>query len=95
MALAGLGKCVLGSRVREFSVHTGLFLASEKQDVQSGLYQPGRGRRSPCPQETVHKFLTADARLNFPPGGVGGEKTLIWLFLRAGQARVAMGMPRP
>lgn len=47
-----------------FSMHTDLFLAPEKQDVQSGLYQPGRGRRSPCPQE-IHEFLAADACFNF------------------------------
>lgn len=61
-------------RVREFSVHTDLFLALEKQDVQSGLYQPGRGRRSPCPQETVYKFLVADACSNFHAGGWGGVR---------------------
>lgn len=69
---------MLGRR-GEFSVHTDLFLASEKQDVQSGLYQPGRGRRSPCPQETIHKFLAANACYNFRAGkgaGVGwGRKT--------------------
>lgn len=53
-------------------MHTDLFLALEKQDVQSGLYQPGRGRRSPCPQEAVHKFLVADACSNFHAGGWGG-----------------------
>lgn len=57
-----------------FSVHTDLFLASEKQDVQSGLYQPGRGRRSPCPQE-IHKFLAADARFHFN----ARRKRAIWL----------------
>lgn len=53
---------MLGRR-GEFSVHTDLFLALEKQDVQSGLYQLGRGRRSPCPQETIHKFLAAKCLL--------------------------------
>ena len=57
-----------------FSVHTDLFLASEKQDVQSGLYQPGRGRRSPCPQE-IRKFLAADAPFNFN----AQRKKAIWL----------------
>lgn len=30
-----------GEVSEQFSVHTGLFLASEKQDVQRGLYGPG------------------------------------------------------
>lgn len=48
-------------------MHTDLFLAPEKQDVQSGLYQPGRGRRSPCPQE-IHSFLLQMLALIFMPG---------------------------
>lgn len=83
--LEGRGKCVLGRRA-EFSVHTDLFLALEKQDVQSGLYQLGRGRRFPCPQETIHKFLAANACCNFRAekgaGGRGREEDFIWLFLR-------------
>lgn len=42
--------------------------------MQSGLYQPGRGRRSPCPQE-MHKFLAADACFNFH----AWRKKAIWL----------------
>lgn len=42
--------------------------------MQSGLYRPGRGRRSPCPQE-IHKFLAADACFNFQ----AQRKPAIWL----------------
>lgn len=68
-------------------MHTDLFLALEKQDVQSGLYQPGRGRRSPCPQETVHKFLLQMLALTFMLGvgvGSGEGDDSVWLFLRVG-----------
>lgn len=86
----GAGEVCAAETWRVFSAYRFIFSFGEA-GCAKWVVSPGRGR-SPCRQEAVPKFLTADACCNFR---AERGKEFIWIFLRVGlsegAARQAMG----